>query len=243
LLASGSMNTPNVVRIECEGFSSAPLDSFKELQGELKTLPPAHFEALRTEIQEHGFSFAVHVWKGLQGDELHLLDGHQRIRTLKKMRDSGWAVPPIPYSLVDAKDYHEAKLKLLAGASQYGETSENGLAKFLQDVKIDPIKLAAQYPLPKLEMPKFLEKFMKPVALMDENDIGTGSAPLPGTHVAISAATATNHVKMVQLFFNEETFPQFMEMANKLQQHYASENLTDAVMEAIRADYSVKFSD
>ena len=43
-----------------------------------------------------------------------------------------------------------------------------------------------------------------------------------------------SHVKMVQLFFDVETFNQFNEMMNQLARKYETDNLTDTVWEAIK---------
>lgn len=222
------------IAISCKGANSADLSAFVELQGELKTLSPANYEALRAEIIEQGFSFSVHVWDN--GGALTLLDGHQRIRTLKKMIEEGWAVGPIPYSLVFADNYQQAKTKLLGAASNYGDTTEAGLAKFLVDMKIDPVKLS-NFPLPKINMPAFIGKMMPAIAGADLGDVGS-MPTIAGTQVSGDHAGPVSHVRMIQVFLDDALFIEFMDKATALQQHFGKDNLSDAILEVVRAQYN-----
>lgn len=226
------------LKIACIGHSQAALDAFTEFQGELKTLSAADYEALRHQMAEGGFSFPLNVWK--DGDGLFILDGHQRLRTLKKMQEEGWQIPELPYSLVEADSVQEAKRKLLAAASQYGKATEAGLAAFLKEVQITPIELAANFPLPGINMPKFVEVNF-PKASSDEGDISQAMQDFQETPVAGSAgdskAMPVSQVKMVQLFFNQANHSSFMHMADKLGQKFSTTNLTDTVLAAMKAAY------
>jgi hypothetical protein len=150
----GRLRGMKTIKIACKAHAEANLDDLIEFQGDLKILPAAEYEALKAQILDNGFSFAPHVWedKGVS----YLLDGHQRCRTLKKLREEGWTVPPIPYSLVYAGSFKEAKIKLLAGASQYGKVTNDGLLSFLQEIEITP-ELLKTFPLPGINMLKFIE--------------------------------------------------------------------------------------
>jgi len=152
------MESTKIVRIECQGVASAPVDEFSPLQGDLKSLSDIDYEAFKKEIIEIGFKFSLHVWEN--EDKKWITDGHQRITALKRMRADGWEIPNIPYSLVFAADINEAKQALLGAASQYGKVTETGLKNFLNDVQIDPIRLE-NFRLPDIEMPIFIETHLR----------------------------------------------------------------------------------
>jgi len=106
------------------------IDDLTPFQGKLKTLSDDNYEKLKNEIIGHDFSFAIHIWKN---DNKHLiLDGHQRLETLKRMKDEGFEIPKIPVAIVEAKSLKEAKLKVLSGTSQYGEITKDGFMDFVQ---------------------------------------------------------------------------------------------------------------
>lgn len=48
----------------------------------------------------------------------------------------------------------------------------------------------------------------------------------------------TAHVKMVQLFFNRDTYPDFIRFVDKLQQHYKADNVTDTVYKVLEDAYN-----
>lgn len=47
-----------------------------------------------------------------------------------------------------------------------------------------------------------------------------------------------SHVRMVQLFLNSDTQPQFLEYVESLKEKYAIDNLTDAVFKAVEESYN-----
>lgn len=55
----------------------------------------------------------------------------------------------------------------------------------------------------------------------------SGGATLPGVH--------SSHVKMVQLFFQETTHAEFQQLVSKFGKRFNQANVTDTVMEALRA--------
>lgn len=146
------------LRIACEALAVADLDSFIEFQGELKVLLEPEKKALRAQIETQGYSFAAHCWR--HDGKLFLLDGHQRMRVIRSMREDGWVIPPLPYSLVLADSYSQAKRKLLAAASQYGKVQESGLAEFIKDIEIKPIEIA-EFRFPEINLPTFVSEHFR----------------------------------------------------------------------------------
>lgn len=139
------------VKIKSKGAAYAPLDEFIWFQGDLKNLPEENYEKLKKQIIELGFSEPVTVW--IDGEKLKLLNGHQRVLTLQKMRDDGWRIPHIPYSVVEAKDENEAKRKVLSLTSQFGVLSQEGIADFIHETPITISEINDSFVFPGLVLP------------------------------------------------------------------------------------------
>jgi hypothetical protein len=122
-----------------------------EFQNGMKTLSDANYAKLRGEIEETGFSFAVHAWR--DKGKLFILDGHQRVACLKRMVQEGAVdkATEIPVVLVEAKNFKEAKRKCLAAASQFGEFNIEGLKKTLSQADILPLNAAKHFDFPTVD--------------------------------------------------------------------------------------------
>lgn len=123
------------VRIEVEAANTLPLDSLVEFQGNLKELSKQNYEKLKKDILTLGFSSPIHVWKN--ENQFFCLDGHQRIRTLKKMQEEGFSIPQIPVVFVHAKNKKEAKQKILSLTSHFGKITNDGLYEFINESGLD----------------------------------------------------------------------------------------------------------
>lgn len=126
-----------IISIRCKGSMELGLDNIHEFQGDLKDLSVENYEKLKHIIEKHGYSFATHVWKNPEDGKWMTLDGHQRTRVLKKMRDEGYFVPALPVVEVQADSWKQAKEKVLAGTSQFGEMTDQGLYEFMNVAGID----------------------------------------------------------------------------------------------------------
>lgn len=62
------------------------------------------------------------------------LDGHQRIKALCSLREEGWDIPLLPVAFIEASDEADARKKLLAISSQYGEFDSAELAGWLSEM-------------------------------------------------------------------------------------------------------------
>jgi hypothetical protein len=121
------------IEISCEGTFNIALDDLKELQGELKTLSEENYGKLHDSLVTYGFSFPVFVWEDKEGTKW-IIDAHQRIRTLRKMRsEEGYEVPELPAVRIFAKDKVDAKKRLLLLNSKYGQLTESGLTDFINE--------------------------------------------------------------------------------------------------------------
>jgi ParB-like chromosome segregation protein Spo0J len=140
------------IQIRCQGAITVDIDDVKPLQGTLKTLMEGEYDKLRKSIEELGFSDPLSIWIDADGTKwVH--DGHERILTLKKMRMDGYTIPPLPASIIEAKDKTEAKKKLLANDSRYGKIDSAGLTEFLneEDSPIDEDELSDILELPEID--------------------------------------------------------------------------------------------
>lgn len=123
------------IEVRCKGADVLPLDRIMEFQGELKRLGKKNEEKLRHSILKYGFIAPFFIWddKG----EWRLLDGHQRLKVLLKMRKEGYDIPLMPVDIIQADNEEDAKRKLLHITSQYGEFTSEGLDEFIGEYDID----------------------------------------------------------------------------------------------------------
>lgn len=131
----------------------APLSELHPFQNDMKTLMPDDYLRLRTEIEETGFSFAVHVWEDDDG-LLRILDGHQRVECVRRMmvEEASEEDPMLPIVEVEAKNFREAKRKCLAGASAYGKVNLDGVAATLKDAQILAPRAASMFRFPEIDL-------------------------------------------------------------------------------------------
>lgn len=135
------------VAIKCQGAATRTLKELEGFQGALKTLSDANAAKLTKEILELGFSEPISIWQ--QDGHCYILNGHQRVAVLKILRDlNGYRIPPLPVSIIKAKSFDEAKRKVLALTSQYGEMTEEGLIDFMaeNDITLEEIEISFRFP-------------------------------------------------------------------------------------------------
>jgi hypothetical protein len=149
------------IEIKCKGSSLAQINDLVPFQGNLKDLSEENYKKLRKEILELGFSEPVSVWE--HDGVLKILNGHQRLKTLKMMRDEGFEIPPIPISFIQAKDDEEAKKKILALTSQYGNITSHGLREFMGDSGLDFSDISSSFSFPEINMGIFEVEYLKDV--------------------------------------------------------------------------------
>ena len=107
------------IEIKCKGADSLPIDTIKDFQGKLKRITKDNLERLKVSILKNGFVAPIFIWQH-EGRNM-ALDGHQRIKALLSMRDEGYDIPLLPVAYIEADNEEDARQKLLAITSQYGE--------------------------------------------------------------------------------------------------------------------------
>lgn len=149
---------PGVIRVECTGADVIDIDELEPFQGSLKELSVPAYERLKTSIVDLGFSFPVAAWKS--DGKVWILDAHQRVQTLRTMRDrDGYVIPKLPVIWVEAKDSREAAKKLLAATSQYGEISKQGLYEFMHEHDLGMVDLESTFKFPEIDFADFKSDF------------------------------------------------------------------------------------
>lgn len=121
------------IRIACDVKDFAKIEDLIIIQGDLKEFTEESYQKLRKEIIDLGFSFPFFVWD--DNGILKLLDGSHRKKTILRMKEEGISFPEmLPIVKIFAKDYSEAKRKLLAVTSNYAKITEEGLRNFVLDI-------------------------------------------------------------------------------------------------------------
>lgn len=125
--------------------------TLEPVQGNLKNLTESNYKKLLKSVQDHGFFVPVFVWQ--DGGHNYLLDGHGRLRVLKKetieFENTGF---DIPVYYIKADNLDQAKKKLLKITSQYQTITQEGYDAFtaelpeaeLMDVNFDALQFGSQ---------------------------------------------------------------------------------------------------
>ena len=129
------MKQIKTILIKCDNEKTLDIDEMTELQGGLKIRNESDYEKIKKSILTYGFSFPFFTWKS--GKTNYLLDGHGRYETLKRMREEGYIIPPLPVYYVKAKDKAEAKQKLLRLNSSYGKMTKESVLEFAEDIELN----------------------------------------------------------------------------------------------------------
>lgn len=137
------------IRIACKGAETVDLSRLQDFQGRLKRLTPANADKLKDEILKRGFSEPISIWRH-KGNN-YILNGHQRLRVLLDMKEEGYKVPAIPVVRVHAAGVQEAKQKVLALTSTYGEMTMEGLDEFMKEAGLGLEEVARSYRFPDIE--------------------------------------------------------------------------------------------
>lgn len=123
------------MKISCDCKDTLALDEITEFQGGLKDRSPEEVGKIIKSLKKYGFAFPLFVWK--DGKKNWCLDGHGRLLALKKMREDGEKIPPLPVVYVDAKDEAEARNLLLRLNSQYGRMTADSVREFADGFDVD----------------------------------------------------------------------------------------------------------
>ena len=221
------------IKIAVRGAETVPYENLKPFQGNLKHIGKDEYERLRKGILELGFSFVPHVWK--EGKDIYLIDGHQRIFTVRQMAEiEGYKIPPIPVAVVEAKTFAEAKRKILAAASQYGMVSKEGLLEFAKENDIPLDEIVATFHFPEVDFAAFASDFTPP----PPEDLPEVKEDEDAEKTMKSGSEL---VRQLQLFFNSDDYNEFVQKVEALRDVYKTESVTDTLLGMVREEYSANF--
>lgn len=147
------------ILIKCRSAELASCSDLIPFQGNLKDLSKENYKKLKEEIISLGFSEPLSVWKN--DGKMYLLNGHQRHRTLKKMIEEGYNCPAIPISMIEADSFEEARKKVLALTSQYGEITGQGLYEFAMDSGLTADDIKKRFRFPEIDIDEWRLEFFK----------------------------------------------------------------------------------
>lgn len=123
------------IEIKCKGADYLSIEELEEFQHELKTLPIKNRDILHKSIVRQGFIAPIFVWK--HGKHNKIIDGHQRLKTLKWMEEKqGYTIPKLPVAYIQADTEQMAKERLLSITSQYGEFDTATLSSWVENVDV-----------------------------------------------------------------------------------------------------------
>jgi hypothetical protein len=147
----------NTLRIACRGAGVLNYRSLKDFQGNLKNLLIENYDKLRAHL-ESGYAFPVIVWVSPDGDNF-IIDGHQRVKVIRKMAAEGWVIPPLPVSFIEADTFEEATDRLMSGASQFGTVTDDGLYEFMNTRNIEIDTIIASTHFHEIDMSRFVASY------------------------------------------------------------------------------------
>lgn len=232
------------IRIECTGASAAPYKRLTGLQGDLKVLTDESFKKFKKNLLKNGFSEPIAVWRDTENEELRIVNGHQRLATVKRLvENEGYTVEELPISYVEAKDLQEAKRKVLALTSEYGQLSDEGLLNFLADMDLDEEFLREAVSLRGVNVDEVIESW-KEVALtlgdVDPLDVDAMDQPVQKDDLGDGsgrASQATSGLRLVQIFLRTDELDEFRKMVDAIQDREKLDNITDTIRHAVKATY------
>lgn len=131
------------------------LEELNPFQEDIKTLSDENYEKLKTAILKDGFSFSIHVFE-LEDSSLWVLDGHQRLACLLRMKEEGFQIPTLPCVMVEAESLEHARRLVLEGTSQYGSFQASALVDFSMKTGIQPKEQLDRFALPSVDLAKLI---------------------------------------------------------------------------------------
>jgi hypothetical protein len=166
--------SPVIIRTNCTGADTMPLNKILGLQGNLKELSSENYGKLLALMVKDGFSFPLTVAR-LKGKPHGVIDGHQRHKVVAQaiaegatLTDAaGRKVDALPVVWVECRHKRHAARLILAAVSQFGKVSDDGLNEFMIANEIDFSALPC-YDLPDFDAEKFSAVFA------NEGDGGKG---------------------------------------------------------------------
>jgi hypothetical protein len=94
---------------------------------------------LKKSILDNGFTVPLILWRNKK--DTYVIDGTGRKLALEMLEYEGHPIDDLPVVYVKAKNLTEAKKKVLAVSSSYGDVTEDSWRDFTSDLDLDDIDL------------------------------------------------------------------------------------------------------
>jgi len=156
-----------IIPVTCTSSHTIEAALLKPIQGNLKRRTHEQLYKLKELILKYGFSFPVYVWDG--DDNYFTLDGHGRDHIAKELINEGYKFQQkdgeintsLPCVYIDAENRKEAKEKLLALNSSFGEITSEGLLAYLNEpeFELDYLSIKDNLELPGIDLIEFENSF------------------------------------------------------------------------------------
>lgn len=226
-----------VIEIKCKGAEELSYKELVRLQGELKILSEESYHKFRSNLIENGFTEPIAIWR--DNGTNYILNGHQRLTTIKRMvENEHFTIGKIPISIVYANSMDEAKKKLLAMASEYGEITRDGLRDFLAGTTIDAAYFAEIANIRGMDIQGIFDELghLQSQINQDEGNIDNlkvGSLDeIPGT-----ANDVMSGLRLVQIFLSDAELEEFKVMTDLIKDKKNLHNITEVIQHCIREEY------
>lgn len=237
------------IAINVQGAQVAPYQKLANLQGDLKIMTEASYQRFKLNLIENGFIEPVSVWVDPSDQKIRILNGHQRIAAVKRLvENEGFEIDDLPVSYVVADNIDDAKKKLLALASEYGEMSRDGLINFLLDMAT-PTEEIEKYlrestMLRQISVDEVLSGLREiKIDLPAVDPLDVGSVIIGGEHKPLIAEPVTKDktprndpmtgLRLVQFFITDDQSAKVDDWVEKIIKHYKLENRTEAMLKAL----------
>lgn len=162
------------IKITCIGSDFVQIHGLQPFQGELKELCEKSYKKYKQSIIKFGFSEPVSVWHDTEKTGVYfILNGHQKVKTVLRMITEDYTIGQVPIVLVDCKDEAEAKEKILAFASQYGEITDKSIQDYCADFQLDIDDMLSSYRFPELNLEVEIDDGKTDLEKKDDNDDDT----------------------------------------------------------------------
>lgn len=202
------------IRNRVKSLRMVPASDLKPNPKNWRTHPKAQQDALRGVLAEVGLADAC-LARELPDGSLMLIDGHLRAETLGD--------GDVPVLILDVNEAEADKI--LATLDPLAAMADSDAAKLDELLRnVDTGSEALQ---------KLMASTASDAGLYQELSapVGDGDEEPPEDETDDPAPSG---VRMVQLFLDESNIGEFQEACTKLAEEFATENITDTVLEAVR---------
>lgn len=198
-----------------------PIEQIRPYEQNAKIHPPEQIEKLAAQILKMGWDQPIVV-----DPDMTIIKGHGRYAAALKLE-----LKEVPVIVTD----------LTKEQARVARIADNRLAQVPWDDEILKMELQAISDTDgaDLDFTAFEMDELKLFLGLDHGNISNQpAAPAEGP---APEQAPVSHVRMLQLYFNDETHPEFLTKLTALMHSFGKQNLTDACLEVVREAHSVKF--